>query len=133
MDRRQQKRLLYALSEISDSKAFFLLIDIFIRTNLNPLYSELFTVRPISDQFEEIDVQRSKVLLRIENFRVFMFMQCVMGMMGLISAFAENKMPMINWLITPFIFSLAMFMVYKSLIFALRGVKCFSRVKQPMS
>lgn len=132
MDRRQQKRLLYVLSEMSNLEAFFSLLDIFIRTNLNPLYSKLFAVRPISDQFNEIDNQQRKALLQIEDFRSFMLMQGVMGLMALVSAFADNKTPPINWLIASFIFSLAMFMVYKLLILALRGVKYFVHVKQPM-
>lgn len=133
MDRRQQKRLLYDLSEMSNSKAFFLTLDIFIRKDLSPLYSDLFAIRPISDQFDEIDDKRRITLARIEDFQVFMFMQGVMGMMALVYAFADNKTMLINWLIASFIFSLAMFVIYKSLILALRSVKYFSRVKQPMS
>jgi hypothetical protein len=134
MDRRQQKRLLYALSEMSTLEAVCSLLDLFIRTNLNPLYSNLFAVRPTSDQFNEIDHRRFMVLSRIEDFRVFMFMQGVIGMMALVSTFAGNKTPLISGLIASFIFSLAMFMVYMFLIVGLRGVKYFSRrAKQPMS
>lgn len=118
---------------MSKLEAFFLLLDIFVRTSLNPLYGNLFAIRPTSDQFNEIDNQRSIASSRVENIRVYVYMLGVMGMMALASVFADNKTQLINWLIVSFIFSLAMFMIFKSLLLAVRGVRHFSRVKQPIN
>jgi hypothetical protein len=68
---------------------------------------------------------------RQENLFVFMFIQVVMGVMAFFSALVENESRLMQWLIASFIFSVAMFMLYRLLTIIVRGVRYATRTRQP--
>jgi hypothetical protein len=68
---------------------------------------------------------------RQENLFVFMFIQVVMGVMAFFSALVENESRLMQWLIASFIFSIAMFILYRSLTIIVRGVRYATRTRQP--
>ena len=60
---------------------------------------------------------------RMENFIAFMFIQGIMGIVALLFAFAGHRNPLTAWLLTSYIFSITMFLSYKSLARMVNWIK----------
>lgn len=53
---------------------------------------------------------------QVKNFAAFIFIQTVLGVQALAMAFADKKTPLAPWMISSYIFSLLIFILYKSVV-----------------